>query len=77
MARPLWVGPRGEAGRVAGRFEPELEREFLIFRPVMAGIVSMTEINQGTVDLMDLIKLNALLDAREASEASGKKPKGK
>lgn len=43
----------------------------------MAGIVSMTEINQGTVDLMDLIKLNALLDAREASEASAKKPKGK
>lgn len=43
----------------------------------MAGIVSMTEVNQGTVDLMDLIKLNALLDAREASETAGKKQKGK
>jgi len=28
----------------------------------------MTEVNQGTVDLMDIIKLNALLDAREAAE---------
>lgn len=43
----------------------------------MAGIVTMTEVNQGTVDLMDLIKLNALLDAREASEAASRKPKGK
>ncbi len=43
----------------------------------MAGVVSMTEVNQGAVDLMDLIKLNALLDAREASEAAGRKPKGK
>lgn len=38
----------------------------------------MTEVNQGTVDLMDLIKLNALLDAREAAEAAAhKKPTGK
>ncbi len=48
----------------------------MIYRPVLAGLVSMTEVNHGTVDLMDLIKLNALLDAREAAEqaASAKKP---
>ena len=37
----------------------------------------MTEINHGTVDLMDLIKLNALLDAREAAEAAANKKPGK
>jgi hypothetical protein len=37
----------------------------------------MTEVNQGTVDLMDLIKLNALLDAREAAEAASSKRNGK
>jgi len=49
----------------------------LIYRPVLAGVVTMTEVNQGTVDLMDLIRLNALLDAREAAEAAGTKRNGK
>lgn len=43
----------------------------------MAGHVTMTEVNQGTVDLMDLIKINALIDAREAAEAAASKKTGK
>ncbi|WIA62313.1 hypothetical protein [Stenotrophomonas sp. BIO128-Bstrain] len=49
----------------------------MIFRPVMAGHVTMTEVNQGSVDLMDLIKINALIDAREAAEAAAAKTTGK
>lgn len=49
----------------------------MIFRPVLAGLVTMTEINTGTVDLLDLLKLNAMLDAREAAEwAANEKGKG-
>jgi len=37
----------------------------------------MTEVNQGSVDLMDLIKINALIDAHEAAEAAASKNNGK
>lgn len=37
----------------------------------------MSEVNHGTVDLMDLIKINALLDAREASEEAAAAPRSK
>jgi hypothetical protein len=40
---------------------------------VLAGLVTMTEVNTGVVDLLDLMKLNALLDAREAAEAAASK----
>jgi len=43
----------------------------------MAGHVTMTEVNQGSVDLMDLIKNHALIDAREAAEAAASKTPGK
>lgn len=37
----------------------------------------MTEVNTGAVDLMDVMKLNALLDARDAAEAAAMKKKGR
>ena len=35
---------------------------------MMAGKVTMTEIETGVVDLVDLLKINALLDMQAASE---------
>jgi hypothetical protein len=42
----------------------------------MAGHVTMTEVNTGAVDLHDLIKINALMDAAEAATEHAHKQKG-
>ena len=34
----------------------------MIWRPVLAGKVTMTELKLGLVNLVDLLKINALLD---------------
>ncbi|CAG9172284.1 hypothetical protein CURE108131_10990 [Cupriavidus respiraculi] len=34
----------------------------------MAGLVSVSEVRAGGVDLVDILKLNALLDAQEAAQ---------
>lgn len=36
----------------------------LIWRPVLAKVVTMTEVNTGLVTLVDLVKINALLDMK-------------
>ncbi len=44
----------------------------------MAGHISLAEVRGGAVDLVDLLKINALMDAREAAEdAAARKLKGK
>lgn len=44
----------------------------------MAGHVRLGEIRTGAVDLADLLKLNALMDAQEAAqERAARKTKGK
>ena len=40
----------------------------LIFRPVLARVVSMAEVNAGLVTLADLVKINALLDMKSDIE---------
>lgn len=41
----------------------------LIWRPVFAGHSTLTEMKSGEISLMDVLKINALMDAREAAEA--------
>lgn len=45
----------------------------MIWRPVYRGKVSLAEVKSGVADLVDLLKLNALLDAEEAAEAAAYK----
>ncbi|WP_197497473.1 hypothetical protein [Cupriavidus sp. D384] len=45
----------------------------MIWRPIHRGKVSLTEVKGGVADLVDLLKLNALLDAEEAAEAAAYK----
>ncbi|GAB1827411.1 hypothetical protein MyNCGM70_02750 [Achromobacter xylosoxidans] len=68
MGQPLWSGPR-EAGESVGVFRPDFERELIIWRPILAGHISLDAVRQGHVDLLDILKLNALMDAQEAQQA--------
>lgn len=40
----------------------------MIWRPVIAGHCTIGEIRRGEVDLGDILKLNALMDAQQAAE---------
>lgn len=64
-SRPFW-NPSGawdkEEITIPGKLRPDLSRESLIWRPVLAGKVTMTELKLGLVNLVDLLKINALLD---------------
>jgi hypothetical protein len=45
-----------------------LTEELFIWRPVLAGKVTLTEIKSGVCSLTDLLKLNALLDHEIAAQ---------
>ncbi len=62
------VVPEPNPTRPVGRYRPEIKREFLIWRPVMAGRASVGEIRRREVLLLDLNKLNHLMDAEAAAE---------
>lgn len=40
-----------------------------MWRPIFAKVVSLTEVKSGVVTLVDLLKINALLDMREDTAA--------
>ena len=40
----------------------------IVFRPVIAKVVTMGEIHSGTVTLVDPLKINALLDMKSDTE---------
>ena len=42
--------------------------EFLIWRPILAGKVTLGEVRRREIGLADLITLNQLLDAQAAAE---------
>jgi len=46
----------------------DLIDELVIWRPILEGLVSIGEVTRGEVDIIDLLKLNALLDMRAAAE---------
>jgi hypothetical protein len=39
-----------------------------IWRPILEGLVTISEVKNGDVDIVDLLKLNALMDMRAAAE---------
>ena len=42
--------------------------ELFIWRPILEGLVTIGEVKEGLVDVIDLMKLNALLDMKAAME---------
>jgi len=42
----------------------------IIWRPILARHVSLDAVKRGDVDLLDILKLNALMDAQEAAQAA-------
>ncbi|KNE87540.1 hypothetical protein PSTG_19075, partial [Puccinia striiformis f. sp. tritici PST-78] len=69
MARPYWSGP-GATGEPVGKFREDIVGEMIIWRPVLAKMVSLEAIKAGQVDLIDLMKINALMDAQDAALAA-------
>ncbi|MBR5172727.1 MAG: hypothetical protein IKW14_04950, partial [Phascolarctobacterium sp.] len=53
---------------VPGKLDDESATEMLVFRPVIAKVVTMAEVNSGSVTLVDLLKINALLDMKSDTE---------
>ncbi|WP_176673426.1 hypothetical protein [Phocoenobacter skyensis] len=45
----------------------------LIWRPIIAKVTTLAEVKNGTCSLLDLLKLNALLDGQAAAEAEAYK----
>ncbi|GAB1578673.1 hypothetical protein BPNSA17_35060 [Bordetella petrii] len=74
LARPFWRGPRQD-GEPVGKFREDLERELIIWRPILAGHASLADVKAGRVDLLDLLKINALLDAQEAAQEAAARKK--
>ncbi|AKJ41491.1 hypothetical protein SOASR032_16130 [Pragia fontium] len=52
-----------------GQLRQDLEDELWIWRPVLAQLVTLEAIKSGEVTSEDLLKLNALLDMREAIQS--------
>ncbi|MGE8672103.1 MULTISPECIES: hypothetical protein [Achromobacter] len=42
----------------------------IIWRPILARHVSLDAVKRGDVDLLDIMKLNALMDAQAAAQAA-------
>jgi hypothetical protein len=42
--------------------------EMFIWRPILEGLVSLGEVKRGEVDIIDILKLNSLLDLKNALE---------
>lgn len=60
---------------IVGNFNEPLIKQLVVYRPLMAGKVTMTEIKTGTVTLAELMTINSLLDQEIAQQhaASGDK----
>lgn len=61
---PHWRSTRrqGADEAIPGQVGKELESELWIWRPIMAGKVTLSEVESGTATVDKLQKLNALLD---------------
>ena len=55
-----------EGGALPGRLRPDIEAQYLIWRPILEGMVSLEAVETGAVSLERLIQLNGLLDMRAA-----------
>jgi hypothetical protein len=55
-----------EGGALPGRLRPDIEEQYLIWRPILEGMVSLEAVETGAVSLERLMQLNGLLDMRAA-----------
>jgi hypothetical protein len=55
-----------EDGALPGRLRADIEDQFVIWRPVLEGMVSLEAVETGAVSLERLMQLNGLLDMRAA-----------
>ena len=55
-----------EGGTLPGRLRPDIEEQYLIWRPILEGMVSLEAVETGAVSLERLMQLNGLLDMRAA-----------
>lgn len=46
-----------------------------VWRPFFDGVVGLRELKDGTASLVDIMKMNAMLDARAAAKAKADKEK--
>jgi hypothetical protein len=46
----------------------DFAEELIIWRPVMEGLVSLADVKTGLIDIVDLTKLNSLMDMKAAYE---------
>ena len=53
-----------EDGALPGRLRADIEDQFVIWRPVLEGMVSLEAVETGAVSLERLMQLNGLLDMR-------------
>ncbi|MFY0477098.1 hypothetical protein [Achromobacter marplatensis] len=45
----------------------------IIWRPILARHVSLDAVKRGDIDLLDILKLNALMDAQEAARTAAER----
>lgn len=55
-----------EDGVLPGRLRADIEEQFVIWRPILEGMVSLEAVETGAVSLERLMQLNGLLDMRAA-----------
>lgn len=53
-----------EDGALPGRLRVDVEEQFVIWRPILEGMVSLEAVETGAVSLERLMQLNGLLDMR-------------
>lgn len=56
-----------------GRLREDIEEQGVIWRPIMAGMVSLGEVERGEVPLARLMQLNGLLDMRDDMQRQAQK----
>lgn len=55
-----------EDGALPGRLRADIGEQFVIWRPILEGMVSLEAVETGAVSLERLMQLNGLLDMRAA-----------
>ena len=74
--KPYWTGGSFPKSKSVGKFRPEFASELIIWRVINAKLVTLTEVKSGVCDLVDVLKLNAILDHEIAQQhAAMEKPK--
>jgi hypothetical protein len=69
--RPIWRSERRhETTPLPGKLDDQVSGELWIWRPIIAGKVSLSEVKSGVATIEDLQVINAILDMQTDLEAS-------